>query len=125
MGQAGPVPRSPCAPESCVQPSTPPVAKPANRSEKHTPLASLRYVPGLLTAPLFVQVGWKIKRLVAHGSEIELEARGESAFARQLGIEVQRVELIITVGDIQQRQLNLRPASGEAITGGDIVLPEI
>ena len=58
-------------------------------------------------------------------SKIEFHAGIKGARARQVRIQIERIEFVILVPDVQQSHLQLGESSRKAVPGEDIELPEI
>src|SRR5438132_302964 len=58
-------------------------------------------------------------------SEVKPEAQGQGPVVRQLSVQVERVEMIVSVSQIQKPHSHLRPPPRETVTGKHIELPKV
>src|SRR5437667_2989159 len=68
--------------------------------------------------------GWSFVNLITR-LKIDFEADYRRPFARQFGVERERVEAIIAVGDVQHAGADFQEAARKAIANKRIELPEI
>lgn len=62
-----------------------------------------------------------------HGSllEIQLQAHGQGSRARKLVVKVERVQIVILAGDVEQADCEFSFSMQETVTGKRVELPEI
>ena len=59
------------------------------------------------------------------GLKTQLQAQGERSAARQFVVKIQRVEIVILIGDVEQAERDLGFSMQKSITDKRIELPEV
>src|SRR4051794_15062500 len=53
------------------------------------------------------------------------KAHSHCAFARQIAVDIQRIQFVVLPGKIQQAERDLRPAARKSVASKGVELPEI